>query len=150
MSKELEYKLYLPKYSNVDKNNARQKISSKALEKYVKKLSQHFGGASVTPKIAGCYIDDYKKLVCDENIAISTNRTYLPENSDESYISRTNKTDRKFIENMAEEAAVEFGQDSIMFVVSPHDAEFVDGPYLPTIKKGIVEKPNTVLNRLLQ
>jgi hypothetical protein len=148
MSKELEYKLYLPKYSNVDKNNARQKISSKALEKYVKKLSQHFGGASVTPKIAGCYIDDYKKLVCDENIAISTNRTYANMNT--IIAEATNKSDRKFIENMAEEAAVEFGQDSIMFVVSPHDAEFVDGPYLPTIKKGIVEKPNTVLNRLLQ
>ena len=148
MSKELEYKLYLPKYSNVDKNNARQKISSKALEKYVKKLSQHFGGASVTPKIAGCYIDDYKKLVCDENIAISTNRTYTSMNT--TIAEATNKTDRKFIESMAEEAAVEFGQDSIMFVVSPHDAEFVDGPYLPTIKKGIVEKPNTVLNRLLQ
>jgi len=148
MSKELEYKLYLPKYSNVDKNNARQKISSKALEKYVKKISQHFGGASVTPKIAGCYIDDYKKLVCDENIAISTNRTYANMNT--IIAEATNKSDRKFIENMAEEAAVEFGQDSIMFVVSPHDAEFVDGPYLPTIKKGIVEKPNTVLNRLLQ
>ena len=58
MSKELEYKLYLPKYSNADENNARQKINSKVLERYVKRISKRFGGASVIPKVAGCYVEE--------------------------------------------------------------------------------------------
>ena len=149
MSKELEYKLYLPKYSNADKNNARQKINSKVLERYVKKISKRFGGASVIPNVAGCYIkEENNQLYCDENIEIVTNRIFFGESEGE----KANKTkgDRRFIEKIAEEAAVEFGQDATMFVVSPHDGEFVGGPMKSTVKKSIVEKPNAVLNRLLQ
>lgn len=149
MSKELEYKIYLPKYSNADEKNARQKIKGKVLERYVKKISQRFGGASVVPKIAGCYIkEENNKLYCDENIEITTNRIFFGES--EARKKTLTKGDSKFIDNITKEAAKEFGQDAVMFAVSPTDVEFADGPMNSNVKRSIVEKPNDVLSRLLQ
>jgi hypothetical protein len=149
MTKEREYRIILPKYSNVDENHARQKISTKTLEKYTRKISKHFGGVSISPTVAGCYVDEKNSLVCDENIEITTNRAFFGSKT-ENEVARQTKTDMTFIEKLSAEAAKEFGQDSIMFVTSPHEAEFVSGPKKATLRKGIVEKPNAVLSRLLQ
>jgi hypothetical protein len=146
--KEQEYRIFLPKYSNIDENNARQKISVSTLERYAKRISNHFGGVSITPKVAGCYVDDRERLVCDENIQITTNRVFFSES--ESERERVNRNDKRFIERLSKQAARDLGQDSIMFVTSPHDAEFVNGPKKATLRKAIVEKPSAILSRLLQ
>jgi hypothetical protein len=134
-----EYFVILPKFSNKGKKGERQRISYRSLERYTKKVANHFGGVTVLPTALGCYQSPENELMCEEVIKLVTSST-----SDESETE-----DRKFIQGLAKEAANEYGQYAIMTSEDDgHNVSFVEGDYSDTVK-GKVDLGKELFARLL-
>ena len=134
-----EYFVILPKYSNTGKKGERQRISYRSLERYTKKVANHFGGVTVLPTALGCYQSPQEELVCEEVIKLVTSST--------SPLSE--EKDRKFIQGLAKEAADEYGQWAIMTSEDDgHNVDFVEGDYSSTVK-GKVDTGKELFARLL-
>ena len=128
-----KYSIIIPKW-----DNSGRKIRVEILERIVKKMANHFGGATLIPSVLGCWVDEKRnKLVCEENaelFAIRDSETSpLPWNEQK-------RVDEEFVRNLAKEVADELGQSAVMITEGIQEVKFVQGRYreeLPEKKVGI-------------
>lgn len=99
-------------------DNSRNKINPSKFNKYISKINKRFGGSTTNPITLGCWVDKKRKeLTCESGIVIKAWRDF---DSDPSLLSldmdervRKLKSDFRFMNRLAKESAVDFGQDSI-------------------------------------
>lgn len=117
---ERTFKLILPAM-----DNAGDPIRTDLLEQYVRDIAQHFGGATVYPVAAGCYLMG-EQLQCDQNIIIEATRP----DADASTIA----SDTRWLEALAGQAGRQLGQESI-FDQEERATEtiFVPGHFQPSL-----------------
>lgn len=87
-------------------DNAGNRIKTEVLEHIAQRMARHFGGVTVLPSAAGCWVDD-QKLMCDQNIILKSDR-YGPDAS-QSVIAN----DKSFMDHLGHEVAGSLGQKAI-------------------------------------
>lgn len=95
-------------------DNSSNKIKPDRFNSYISRINSRFGGSTTKPITLGCWKDEKRnKLNCETGFAIETFRDF--DGSDLDAIERKNKLeeDDKFLNDLAQEAANEFGQDSV-------------------------------------
>lgn len=122
-----EFNIVVPKT-----DNAGNDIKPELLADVAHRMADRFGGVTVTPSVAGCWSpDDSDELMCEENIILSSGR----DSSDGVWYA----TDEKWMEELAQEVADDFGQASVMVSESVTEVDFIGGDYeeeLPPSKIG--------------
>jgi len=126
MVSDRSFSITVPKYDNSGK-----KIPNRYFQKYVEKMSGHFGGVTVFPTVQGHWIGEGRSFV-DKNYVLSASRDYdLISNQSEAL-----KKDKKFIKELAKVVGVELGQASI-FVETDllDDVSFIRGRFREKLGK---------------
>jgi hypothetical protein len=115
-NKNMSYQIVLPKFDNEG-----HRISTDELRRVAEKLSKHFGGVTVKPKMIGCYQSSQGETKCDENAVFTAIRMNSKHKQDVN--------DKLFIERLAKKLAIKFGQESVMITVEdePDTVSFVVG-----------------------
>ena len=111
----IEHTIIIPK-----KDNSLRPIKSKEVQNVATKMSNKFGGASVIPKVLGCWVNPKtNSLQCEENVEIS------------SVGSASNEAERKenikFMEDLGKEMGERFGQEEIMMFKDKVKLDFIHG-----------------------
>jgi len=124
-----EFSIVVPK-----RDNAGNPIKPAVIEEFAHRIAQRFGGITVHPMVAGCFIPDEGEhegeLMCEENAIISTVRDSedgVPKPLDEQYIERT-----------AQDVAEQLGQISVMTTEDKTEVEFVQGDYVGELPDDMV------------
>jgi len=102
---EREYRLILPKWDNEG-----HKIKADVIRKYAREMSDRFGGVTIIPSVLGCWIDEEKNFVCEENVELVSGRDIkdIPDGREKIF-----EEDREFIMKLGERAGRELGQYSV-------------------------------------
>jgi len=113
---EAHFTMILPKA-----DNSGNKIKPSRYGKYVDKINNRFGGSTTKPITLGCWRDEERdKLTCEQGLAIETFLDFdsSPELKKLDSIERKKKMnqDFKFMNKLAEQSAIEFGQDSVPII----------------------------------
>lgn len=115
-----EFGVIVPKY-----DNSGRRIKPEVLEGIAQNISERFGGVTVYPSVAGCWIPEEGpmagELMCDENIYITTVR----DSSD----GVSFEDDANFLRNLGEDVAQDLGQFSVMVTEDRMEAELIEGDY---------------------
>ena len=125
-----KYSIIIPKW-----DNSGRKIRPEILEKVVKRMSEHFGGATVIPSVLGCWKEG-DKLICEENAEVYSIR----DSESVSDVERQNQIDERFVRDLAKSVANELGQSAVMVTEGIQEVTFIGGRYrkeLPQSKVGI-------------
>ena len=142
-----EYFVILPKYSNSDERGARQRISIRALERYARDMADQFGGVTVHPSVLGCARSPEGELACEEVIKLLSNRDFeTTKGRPETILNH----DRRFMRELAETAAEEFGQWSVITSEDTHsDVHFSRNFRAERVRPGLQASASEVFARLL-
>ncbi len=86
-------------------DNAGMPIRRDLIEDIAKDMAMQFGGVTMMPVSAGCWINDRDELMCDQNVILTSTRT-------DASPARLND-DQSFMVELARDVAVEFGQAAV-------------------------------------
>jgi len=124
-----EYTIIIPKY-----DNSGNKIATKELKNITKEVSDHFGGATVTPSVLGCWKDEERNVLeCEENAVI----TAIRDSENKSNVSSQNNIDRQFVSELSKRYGDRLGQALITNVRDIVEVDFVKGKYKEKLPKKI-------------
>lgn len=125
---ERTFKLILPAT-----DNSGEPIKTSLLESAAKEIADHFGGVTVYPVAAGCYVmQETSQLQCDQTIVLEATRVDGSNSQIES--------DASWLEEVAGNLGREFGQEA-MFDQEERDSytQFVPGHYLQSLPDNELE-----------
>lgn len=125
---ERTFKLILPAT-----DNSGDPIKTDLLEAAATEIAQHFGGVTVYPVAAGCYVmDQSKELQCDQTIVLEATRM--------GGSSGQIQADARWLEHVAGQLGKKFGQEA-MFDQEERDqyTQFVPGQYLKSLSSEEIE-----------
>lgn len=133
---EAQFTIIFPKA-----DNSGNKINPDSYSKYVDRINSRFGGSTTKPITLGCWRDEKRnKLQCESGFAVETFRDF--DISEElrklDAIKRKDKLkeDFDFINAIAKDSAIEFGQDSIPVIFDNiTDAKLNKGMWKKSIEK---------------
>ncbi len=127
-SRCVTYQIVIPKFDNEG-----HRLSTQELQAIADRMTKHFGGITIDPKVLGCYLDE-GETVCDEN----TIYTSIRIGSTPAHAAH----DRAFMEALAEEVGVRFGQESVMTTIEddPDSVQFVVGKKKQAVTKKMREQ----------
>jgi len=118
-------------------DNSGNKIKPIKFNKYVERINNRFGGSTTKPITLGCWIDKKRnKLNCESGIVIEGWRDF----DSDINLKRLNveerqkklKQDFNFMNKIAKESAIDFGQDSVPVIY--------DGVSDVSLNKGVWKK----------
>lgn len=130
-------------------DNAGHPIRTDLLENVAVELAEHFGGVTIYPVAAGCYVMPHsQELQCDQTMIVEAVRA----DSDAGTIA----ADAQYVESVAHAVGTEFGQDSMFDQEErANETRFVAGRYessLPAAERepgAPTRDPQDVLRDLL-
>lgn len=125
---ERTFKLILPAT-----DNSGDPIKTELLEAAATEIAQHFGGVTVYPVAAGCYVmEQTKELQCDQTIVLEATRM--------DATSGQIQEDANWLEQVAGNLGREFGQEA-MFDQEERDqyTQFVPGQYFQSLPNEDIE-----------
>lgn len=114
-----EFRVVLPKHDNDGRP-----IKADLIEDISVDISERFGGVTVFPSVAGCWVaeeGDESELMCEENLIISTVR--------DSEDGVSYNKDEEWIHELAADAGLDLGQYAIMVSEDVVEADFVPGEF---------------------
>lgn len=136
-SVEQEFEIVLPK-----RDNSGQPIAPEVLEAYVRRVAEHFGGATVYADVVGCW-DDGSHLQCEPNIVVTAVRP------DRDFTPQIGQEDRQFMSELAHRAGVELGQEAIMErTAQGTHTFFVQGRKLASLPSNLLAHENVFARAL--
>ena len=133
---EAQFTIILPKA-----DNSNNQIKKDLIFKYADKIGVRFGGTTTKPVTLGCWRDEERgKIQCESGVAIETFRDFDSDDKMQNFNSEERKVqlekDFNFMNRMAKESAIEFGQDSVPVIFDNiSDASLNKGEWTQKINK---------------
>lgn len=119
-----EFQIIVPK-----EDNSGNEISPDVIEEIAHDVADRFGGVTIYPTTAGCWVSDDGDLICDENAIIATTR----DSSDGVPF----QDDRRWFKTLAERVAGDLGQFAVMVSEDVAEGHFIEGDFKPAVEKGL-------------
>lgn len=138
-----EYQIIVPKY-----DNSQNLISVNRIEIYAKRMTEHFGGITIFPKVLGCNINKKNQSIfCSENSIFTSYRIYSKDMSEKEY-SEITAGDLKFVRDLSKRITKELGKESVIITDSLKNVEFIRGKQMDSVSNPKYLESNLLRRKL--